>query len=108
VRNTEIDLIRVLRDVVEPCLSAAVRRGDLKRGELDELSLRWRDEHIGQQEGAALTLSVTVDGEVFRFNVVTTDNADGFDPKAAADQLEERLQVFVADVIGRPTRRDFL
>jgi hypothetical protein len=103
----DIDLVAVLRKVVEPCLSDFVRNGELKRGDVEELSLAWRDERMGPREVRALVLGLTISGEVFTFYVVTADAVNSYDSKTAADGLEERLAVFIADVIGRPTRSDF-
>lgn len=104
----EIDLIAVLREVVEPCLTAALRRGELKRGDVEDLALGWRDQRMGPREASVLVFSLTISGQVFTFNVVTADALGSYDPSAASDGLDERLQVFIADVIGRPTRHDFL
>src|SRR5689334_167036 len=89
----DIDLVAVLREVVEPCLRDFVRHGELKRGDVEDLSLGWRNERIGPREVRALVLSLTISGEVFTFYVVTTDAVDSYDAEAAADGLVERLAV---------------
>lgn len=106
--GAQIDLVAVLREVVEPCLTAFVRSGMLKRGDVEGLALRWQRAERGLHEVEALVLTVTVESEVFTFRLTTADDVDSFDPRAAADGLEERLEVFIADVMGRPTPRDFM